>query len=190
MQRVIWDRVSVLVVAGLIGACATTPAPQSKLDERARQAALAKAHKAIGQRRWPLPAGYKVIVERSEFTPELQPSWYEDVVTFTQPRPNKSAAPLYSVTIRASTGEVTAVDDERKNVQSEEVAAACRAFEHAYHLTRKDYTTTAGPNDHTVEVTFLLDAVRRRPGKLTPQRTVVAVVDRATLRITSLRERP
>ncbi len=190
MQRAIWDRVSVLAVASLIGACATAPAPNSKLNERARQAALVKAHKAIAQRRWPLPAGYKVTVERSEFIPELQPSWYEDIVTYTRPRPTKSAAPLYSVTIRSSTGEVTAVYDERKSVQDEEVAAARRAFERVYHLTRKDYTTTAGPNDRTVDVTFLFDAVPRGPGKLTPQRTVVAIVDRATLRVTSLRERP
>jgi len=182
-------RLSCLVLAVLIGACATAPAPNSKLDEPTRQAALDKAHKAVAKRGWTLPDGYKVTVERSEFIPELQESWYEDIVTFTRPRPNKSAAPLYRVTIRSSTGEVTGVDDERKNVQDEEVAAARRAFEQKYHLTRKDYITISGPTDRNVEVTFLFDKVPRVPGRLTPQRHVVAIVDRSTLKVKSLTER-
>ena len=143
----------------------------------------------VASRGWPLPSGYSATVERSTFIPELRDPWDQYIVTFTRPRPNKSAAPLYSVTVLCDTGEVTRVGDERKNVQDEEIAAARRAFEHKFGLTRKDYTLVAAPEEHTVEVTFMFDKVPRITGKVTPQRTVLTVVDRATLKVRSLTER-
>jgi hypothetical protein len=170
------QRFTFFALAVLLGACAGEPFPNSAADHRARQAALEKARKAIAERGWPLPADHKAAVERSTVTPEVQDSWDEYVVTFTQPRPNKSAAPLYSVNMLCSTGAVTGIYDQRKNVQAEEIAAERHAFELKFRLTRKDYTLTAGAQERAVVVTFMFDKVARVPGRLTPERTVVAVV--------------
>ena len=172
-------KIALVLVAASLGACAVASAPKSAGEKRAEQTALERAHKLIARRGWPLPAGYRAQVERSTFTPEDGRRPYgEYCVTFDIPRSHRSPAPLYHVTFLSATGEFTGAYDDRQNVQDEEVEVAKRAFERRFH--RKDYTTFAGAKGGTVEVRFMFER---------GQRSVLCVVDRATLKVKRLEDR-
>jgi hypothetical protein len=180
-------RLASLLLAASLGACVTASTRKSEPDKHTQQILIERARKIVTGRGWPLPPGYRVIVDTFEFIPEMAPSFEEYVVIFDLPRPHKSAAPLYRVSFLTKTGKFTAAYDERENIRDEEVDVACRAFERRFPGVH--YTTISGPEERVVKVTFLFDKAPYRPGHLTPQRTVDVIVDRATVTVKSLRER-
>jgi hypothetical protein len=173
-------KIALVLVAASLGACALKPGPKSSaVEKRAEQTMLERAHKIIAKRDWPLPAGYHARVDLGHYTPEDGRAPYDDYwVVFDLPRPHRSAAPLYHVEFLKTSGEFNGAYDDRPSVQDEEIAVAKSAFEQRFH--REDYTTFAGTKGGTVEVRFMFDR---------GQRSVLCVVDRATLKVKRFEDR-
>jgi hypothetical protein len=177
-------RIVFILVAASLGACVAVSPLKSAAEKRAEQTALERAYRIVAKRGWPLPAGYRahVAVFHSMSDERFDMYW----VVFDQPRPHKSPIPLYRVTFLRTTGEFTGAFDDRGQVREEEIEVAERAFKRRF--PDEHHTTIAGAEGRIVRVTFLADKKPYHPDYSPHTHTVVAIVDRATLTVKSLRE--